>query len=56
MKQPPPIREYDHVGIRVSDRQQAVAFYEQLGFTEVRRFEQFEACLLYTSPSPRDRG
>ena len=43
MKQPQPIREYDHVGIRVSDRQQAVAFYEQLGFTEVRRFEQFEA-------------
>lgn len=43
MKQPQPIREYDHVGIRVSDRQQAVAFYEQLGFTEVRRFEKAEA-------------
>ena len=43
MKQPQPIRQYDHVGIRVSDRQQAVAFYEQLGFQEVRRFDKYEA-------------
>lgn len=43
MKQPQPIREYDHVGIRVSDRQEAVAFYERLGSKEVRRFERFEA-------------
>lgn len=43
MKQPQPIRQYDHVGIRVSDRQQAVTFYEQLGFQEMRRFEKYEA-------------
>lgn len=43
MKQPQPIRHYDHVGIRVSDRQQAVAFYEQLGFREVRCFAPYEA-------------
>lgn len=43
MKQPQPIRQYDHVGIRVSDRQQAIAFYEQLGFQEIRRFEKYEA-------------
>lgn len=43
MKRPQPIRQFDHVGIRVSDRQQAVAFYEQLGFKEVRRFEKYEA-------------
>jgi len=43
MKQPQPIRKFDHVGIRVSDRQQAVTFYEQLGFQEVRRFDKYEA-------------
>ncbi len=43
MKQPQYIRQFDHVGIRVSDRQQAVAFYEQLGFREIRCFEKHEA-------------
>lgn len=43
MKQPQTIRQFDHVGIRVSDRQEAVAFYEQLGFQEVRRFDKYEA-------------
>lgn len=43
MKPSPRIRQFDHVGIRVSDRQQAVAFYEQLGFREIRCFEQHEA-------------
>jgi len=43
MKQPQPIRQFDHIGIRVSDRQQAVAFYEQLGFQEMRRFDKYEA-------------
>lgn len=43
MKQPQSIRQFDHIGIRVSDRQQAVAFYEQLGFREVRRFDKYEA-------------
>jgi Glutathione S-transferase len=43
VKQPQSIRHYDHIGIRVSDRQQAVAFYEQLGFREMRRFDKYEA-------------
>ncbi|TVP47436.1 MAG: VOC family protein [Halomonas sp.] len=43
MKQPQRIRQFDHVGIRVSDRKQAVAFYEQLGFREIRCFEKYEA-------------
>lgn len=43
MKQPQVIRQFDHVGIRVSDRQEAVAFYEQLGFRELRRFDKYEA-------------
>ena len=43
MKQPQAIRQFDHIGIRVSDRQQAVAFYEQLGFREVHHFAKYEA-------------
>lgn len=43
MKQPQVIRQFDHIGIRVSDRQEAVAFYEQLGFRELRRFDKYEA-------------
>ncbi|SEG09512.1 MULTISPECIES: VOC family protein [Marinobacterium] len=40
---PQAIRAFDHVGIRVSDRQTAVAFYQQLGFEEVRCFGAYEA-------------
>lgn len=34
---------YDHVGIRVSDRRRALAFYEALGFVERARFPGDEA-------------
>jgi len=43
MEQPQSIRQFDHVGIRVSDRQQAVDFYQRLGFRELRRFDKYEA-------------
>src|SRR5690625_7058004 len=42
-QQPQPIRQFEHVGIRVSDRQQAVEFYQRLGFQELRRFDREEA-------------
>lgn len=53
MQQPQPIRQFDHVGIRVSDRQEAVAFYQQLGFQEVRRFEKYEANEMETADGVR---
>lgn len=53
MQQPQPIRQYDHVGIRVSDRQKSIAFYEQLGFREVRCFGQYEANEMETQSGVR---
>lgn len=41
--QPQPIRQFDHVGIRVSDRLRSVDFYERLGFQETTVFSAFEA-------------
>jgi catechol 2,3-dioxygenase-like lactoylglutathione lyase family enzyme len=43
--QPNPARilAYDHVGIRVSDHDRALAFYEALGFVERARFPAAEA-------------
>lgn len=44
-KQPSPARilAYDHIGIRVSNKQQAMAFYQALGFVESASFPLFEA-------------
>ena len=53
MKQPQAIRQFDHVGIRVSDRQQALAFYEQLGFRETHRFDDYEANEMESSDGVR---
>ena len=37
------IKCYDHVGIRVSDRNRSVQFYQRLGFRETARFDRHEA-------------
>ena len=40
---PARILAYDHIGIRVSDKQQAMSFYQALGFVESASFPLFEA-------------
>jgi len=40
---PAAIQSFDHVGIRVSDRQQSMAFYQRLGFVETHYFAAYEA-------------
>lgn len=40
---PEMIRAIDHIGIRVSDRQQSVEFYHRLGFVETAYFAKYEA-------------
>lgn len=40
---PTRILAYDHIGIRVSDHDRAMAFYQALGFVESARFTRFEA-------------
>lgn len=40
---PARILAYDHIGIRVSDHDQAMSFYQALGFVESARFPAFEA-------------
>lgn len=42
-KAPIEILAYDHVGIRVSHRQQALEFYQALGFVETANFPDYEA-------------
>ena len=44
---------YDHVGVRVSNRQEAIAFYERLGFTETYRIPEGEANEMVTSAGVR---
>lgn len=36
---PARILAYDHIGIRVSDRRRAMAFYRSLGFVESASFQ-----------------
>lgn len=40
---PARIMAYDHIGIRVSDKQRALSFYQALGFVESDRFVEHEA-------------
>ena len=44
-QQPNPARilAYDHIGIRVSDLNRSMAFYQALGFVESARFPRYEA-------------
>lgn len=42
-KSPVKIRAYDHVGIRVSNKRQALNFYQALGFIETANFPDYEA-------------
>ena len=44
---------YDHVGIRVSNRQEAITFYERLGFKETYRIPEGEANEMVTSAGVR---
>ncbi|GAB2692563.1 VOC family protein [Aliiglaciecola sp. 3_MG-2023] len=44
---------YDHVGIRVSNRQTAIHFYERLGFKETYRIPEGEANEMVTSAGVR---
>lgn len=40
---PARIMAYDHIGIRVSDKNRAMSFYQALGFVESASFPLFEA-------------
>lgn len=42
-KAPIQIIAYDHVGIRVSNKQRALHFYQALGFVETANFPDYEA-------------
>lgn len=50
---PARIMAYDHIGIRVSDKQQALAFYGSLGFVESASFPAFEANEMLTADGVR---
>lgn len=50
---PARILAYDHVGIRVSDRPRALAFYQALGFVERARFPMHEANEMQAGAGPR---
>lgn len=44
---------YDHIGIRVSNRQAAIRFYERLGFKETHRIPKAEANEMVTAAGVR---
>lgn len=37
------ITAFDHIGIRITDREQSIAFYERLGFVQTAIFPEHEA-------------
>ena len=47
------ITGYEHVGIRVSDRDEAVAFYQRLGFELERDLPEHRALVMRTSSAVR---
>ncbi|TBU72570.1 glyoxalase [Pseudomonas daroniae] len=50
---PARIMAYDHIGIRVSDKNRALSFYQMLGFVESASFPQFEANEMLTADGVR---
>ena len=48
--------KYLHTMIRIKDIDESLKFFcDGLGLKETKRIENEKGCLLYTSPSPRDR-
>lgn len=50
---PARICAYDHIGIRVSDKDRAIAFYQALGFVESASFPLYEANEMLSSDGVR---
>jgi lactoylglutathione lyase len=50
---PVPIRAYDHIGIRVSDRDASIPFYERLGFRQTDCFPEHQANEMTTAQGVR---
>ena len=47
------ITAFDHIGIRITDREQSIAFYERLGFVQTATFPEHEANEMETSDGVR---
>ncbi len=50
---PTRIKAYDHIGIRVTDRDVSIAFYERLGFRQTAEFPAHQANEMETSDGVR---
>jgi lactoylglutathione lyase len=50
---PSPATGIDHVGIRVSDRERSIAFYERLGFVQTDYFREHQANEMETAAGVR---
>lgn len=50
---PSPVTGIDHVGIRVSDRERSIAFYERLGFVQTAYFRDRQANEMETAAGVR---